>query len=240
MTKAIAKTDLAALLEHADGSYVAWSDLVKAVGADLKAKQPRSTILERQKRWTAALEAGQKRGPLAEINAKLQGFMRAIRAQTIGTNPEPRKKTSTEADDLMSAFLDLRDITEFLTAYKDQVVRPAVFAHLDVEAAEAGEAHPEKTSGRVVTTLGMDFCRDALEDDVVVDEDGLREALGAELASEVFTEKVVVTTTLDTEALMRKAAADPRLMALIAEYLVSKPRTARFTTRASKPATEMR
>lgn len=225
MTKAIAKTDLNELLANAEGDYVgAWKALVKSVGEELAAKQPRSTIEERKGRWAKALETMERRGPISEINKKMQGFVRAVRAQTIGTNPEPREMVQEEADELMSAFLDARDIAEFVATFKDEVVRPAVFAHLDAQGVG---------SGRVTTTLGTDFCRDVLADaDPSLDREALKADLTPEQIASVFKTKVVTTEDVDYEALLREVDLET-----VRKHLVpGAARTPRFTTRASKPS----
>lgn len=228
MTKALTPTtaDLKALLDANEGDYVAlYNNLVKSVGAELGAVTKRSTIADRKARWTDAV-AKMDRGALAKINKLMTTYLKKVRGQTIGLNEEPRLLTEVEADDLMEEFLALRDISEFLAVRRDEFIRTAVFAHLDIEG---------KDSGRITTTLGQDFYRDTVADaDPTLDEEGLKEALGPEKAALVFKEKITVTEELDIEALMKLGDLE-----LVRDYLQpGKPRSARFGIRPTKPDTK--
>lgn len=228
MTKALAPTtaDLKKLLDAKDGDYVAaYNQLVKSVGAELGAVHKRSTIGDRKKRWTEAVEK-MDRGALAKVNKLMSTYLRKVRAQTIGLNAEPRLMTEIEADDLMEEYLALRDISEFLEVRKDEFIRQAVFAHLDIEG---------KDSGRIETNLGHDFCRDAVADaDPILDEDALRELLTDKQRARVFVEKVTVTEEIDIKALVEEVGLE-----LLRDYLQpGKPRSARFIVRPSKPTTK--
>ena len=225
MTKALTPTtaNLKTLLDSNEGDYVAlYNRLVKSVGEELSAVTKRSTIADRKSRWTQAVEK-MDRGALAKINKLMTTYLKKVRGQTIGLNEEPRLLTDTEADDLMEEFLALRDISEFLEVRKDEFIRAAVFAHLDIEG---------KDSGRVLTSLGHDFCRDAVSDaDPKLDEDALKEDLTPEQIAAVFKQKVTVTEEVDLEALMKTVDLE-----LIRKHLApGKPRSARFAVRASKP-----
>ena len=228
MTKSLTPTtaDLKALLDANEGDYVAaYNRLVKSVGEELTAVTKRSTIADRSKRWYDAVKSSD-RGALAKINKNMKTYLQKVRAQTIGMNEEPRLLTETEADDLMEEFLALRDIQEFLTVRKDKFIREAVFAHLDIEGKE---------SGRVETTLGHDFCRDAVSDaDPDLDREALKADLTPEQVAQVFKEKVVVTEEIDYEALMKLVD----LETLRTHLKPGKPRSARFAVRASKATTE--
>ena len=239
MTKTIAKTDLQELLAAADGDYVgAWNKLVESVGAELTATAKRSTIADRKERWLKGVVGKIDRGLVAKLNKLMTNYPKIIRSQTIDL-AEPRILAQDEIDTLMAEALDRRDIIEALEARKNGYIRHAVDGHLDTEAAEAGDEFPEFASGRVVSTLGFDFAREA-GDPVgtpVLNEEKLAEGLG-ELADEVFETRVVTTKVLDTEKLMKLAAANPELMLVISDALEpGKPRKPRHVIRATQPTT---
>ena len=147
MTNQITETGLAELLAAAKGDYVAVLNQVKeeAKAQDL-AKAQRSTVAYRQQVWANAI-AKLDRGLLARINKTMQTYLRVVKKNAPVTSAEgPRLLEAEEANGLMTEFLAMRDIEEFVKVRREDI-RRAVFGHLTESFAGQGEDFPEHISG---------------------------------------------------------------------------------------------
>jgi hypothetical protein len=222
MTKSLAKTDLAALLAAADGSYVeAYNRLVAKVEAEVIATSRRSTVADRKDRWSKAL-ATMDRGVLAKINITMKGYLGQVRKQTITAAEEPRQITDEEATALMGEYLALRDIDEFLKVRRE-FMKQVIFTHLTESFAEDGEEFPEHLNGEIeVAELGHKFVRQGTgRKDPVLDEDALAEKLGDawDDVTEIEIIPEQITRRLSVERLMKVAETNPAILEQVRKAL---------------------
>ena len=225
MTNQITETGLAELLAAAKGDYVAVLNQVKeeAKAQDL-AKAQRSTVAYRQQVWANAI-AKLDRGLLARINKTMQTYLRVVKKNAPVTSAEgPRLLEAEEANGLMTEFLAMRDIEEFVKVRREDI-RRAVFGHLTESFAGQGEDFPEHISGSLeVPEHNLRFSREgAGRQDPDLNEDALKERLGEELFNKITTTTVIPAqeiTKVSVEKLMELASEDPSVMEAVRESLV--------------------
>lgn len=148
--------------------------------------------------------------------------------------------SAEKAQALMAEFLDVREIAELLDVRKE-MIREAVFAHLDALAEARGEPDPANTNGALeVPELGKKFCREGTGYGTpVVDEQRLQALLGdrwldacdEEVVPEVYIPERI-EYRLSVEKVLDMARRDPAVLEALRSCLVpGKRKTPRMTVR---------
>jgi hypothetical protein len=150
------------------------------------------------------------------------------------------------AEKMMIEILDQTAITELLMARRE-MIKEAVFDHLNEVAVQKGISNPEHTPGEIeVPSLGKRFVREACGRHApTLDEDAFREALG-DRADQAFDTHVVprqvipkhVEHTLSPEKVLELVNKDPAVLEMLRTCLTpGNYRTPRFVVKDMKEQT---
>jgi len=235
--KEIENSEVGKLL-RAGGYLRAYDALVKQTEREV-AKTNHYTVAQRKLLSRQAIEKhdGER---LADLEDKASGLIATINSNLIDLK-KPRLLTKRKAKALMQELLDQRDLKEFLEVRKE-MIREAVFNHLNIELDAKGVEDPENTNGSIpVPELGQKFVREACgPKKPTLNEEMLKASLGEELweqACEVeeIPEQVIpahTQVTLSIERLMKLAESNPAVLEKIRDSLeVGGFNTPRFTVR---------
>jgi hypothetical protein len=189
---------------------------------------PKSTVAARKASNRQAIESFDL-DRLLELQAKMASIIDTLTANELGDDEVVLSEPKATA--LMGELLDENDVAELL-AVRKEMIREAVFAHLDeVEGPNANGSIP-------VPELGKRFAREGAGVGAPqVDEQRLQALLGdryTDACDEIIVpaQEARIEYKLSIEKVLDMAQDDPELLEQLRTCLVpGKPRTARFWVR---------
>lgn len=222
----VTKSEVAALIKEAGGSYVeAYKLLVARREADAITAD-RTTVAQRKQRHLNAI----KQDDIARLNELDQKFVTAldrIRDNSIDLTPG-RMLSHEEAINLMHEWLDQRDMAEFLAA-RLQMIKEAVSNHITTEKEMEGAEDPEHQNGSIlVPETGHRFAKERCgRKGSEVNTERLQELLGEEeweqVCDVVDVPRQIIPRhkefTFSPEKMMKLAQKDPKALSKLLECL---------------------
>ena len=131
--------------------------LIDTPRTDVAKKKDRTTVAQRKDKLRQSLEAYDV-DRLLELQEKMSSFIDLI-SKPLATNGH-RVMDGTQATEMMKRFLDQREIDELTTVVRD-LVREAVFGHIDALLESEGIEDPEAHNGVIeVPEFGKKFSRE--------------------------------------------------------------------------------
>lgn len=198
-----------------------------------------STVASRKLQLRQALESYDVERLLALQNT-MTSFIDLITQSTLIQEDADPVLDGKRSAELMSRYLDQREIDELMATVKD-LIRSAVFSHLDTVLAAGGAADPANTNGTLeVPELGKKFCREgAGYRDPSLDEDRLRELLGdrwAAVCDDVDIPEQIIPAhqaqVFSVEKALKLGRVDPTVMEVLRECVIpGAPKTPRLMVR---------
>lgn len=174
---------------------------------------------------------------LAAMRTKMAALP-AMVAKNVIDMDDPGELSMERAEALMAEALAATDAVEFLEV-RGEMIKAAVFAHIDAELRAKGVADPENTNGTLpVPALGKKFCREgAGRTAAALDEQKLQEALGEHWQSVCRTVTVArrviskhVELVFDPHLLLELVDRDPDVLDAIEDCLIpAEDKSARLT-----------
>lgn len=220
------KTQIAALIKEAGGSYVEAFKLLVARREQQAISVERTTVAQRKQLHRNAIEDGDE-SRLVELDRKFVTALDQIHNNEIVIQPG-RTLSHEEAIGLMQELLDQRDMSEFLAA-RLSMIKEAVSNHITAVNAAEGAEDPEHKNGSVpVPELGYRFAKERCgRKESEVNQDRLKELLGEEeweqVCDVVEVPRQVIPKhkeyTFSPEKMMKLAQKDPKALAKLLECL---------------------
>lgn len=180
---------------------------------------------------------------LLKLQETMAGFVDLITTSTLLQEDASVVLDGERAQELMSRFLEQREIDELMGTVKD-LIRETVFSHLDAVLAADGAADPANTNGALeVPELGKKFCREgAGYKDPDLDEGRLQELLGErwdDVCDDIdIPEQVIPAHTdkvLSIEKALKLGRKDPAVMEILRACVIpGTPKTPRLFVRNMK------
>lgn len=131
--------------------------LIDTPRTDAAKKKDRTTVAQRKEKLRQSLEAYDV-DRLLELQETMSSFIDLI-SKPLATNGQ-RVMDGTQANEMMKRFLDQREIDELTTVVRD-LVREAVFGHIDALLESEGIEDPEAHNGVLeVPEFGKKFSRE--------------------------------------------------------------------------------
>lgn len=202
----------------------------------------RTTVASRKLLMRQALE-GYDVDRLLELQDTMTQFVDLVTRSSLIDEDAPVVLDGERAKDMMSCYLSQREIDEFATTVKD-LIREAVFAHIDAVGAAEGKADPEHINGTLeVPELGRKFCREgAGYKDPKLDEARMQELLGDrwdEVCEDIdIPEEVIPAHTekvLSVEKALKLSRKDPAVMEVLRACIIpGEPKSPRLFVRLMK------
>jgi hypothetical protein len=214
-TTEIVATELRTLLANAGGDYVRAYDALVAAETTKVLVAKKTTVEHRKQAWRNAL-AKKDKGVLATAYTVMRGYVAKARKNAPVVDAEPSVLDENEALNLMSQFIDLRNIEVMVKADRE-AIKERVMASMTEDLAAQGEEFPEHVNASIdVPQLGYRFAREGTgRQDPGVDEAKLAGLLGDDLWHQVTTVEIIPerkVRKLDIGLVMEAARQDPSIL----------------------------
>ena len=222
------------------------SEIAKLI-AEAKPEVPtadveKTTVASRKLQMRQSLE-GYDVERLLEMQQTMTQFIDLVTQTSLMIEDDSPVLDGERAKDLMSRYLEQREIDEFMGTVKD-LIRETVYAHMDAVLAADGAKDPANTNGTLeVPELGKRFSREGSGyKDPSLDEGRLQELLGDrwdEVCDDiVIPEQVIPAYTdkvLSVEKALKLGRKDPSVMEVLRDCIIpGAPKTPRLWVRNMK------
>ncbi|AON96935.1 hypothetical protein BI081_gp172 [Mycobacterium phage Tonenili] len=214
--------DVQSYLDKVGGDYVAaYNEIVAEEERKALARRPPNNAAIRRAAYAKAVK-NLDRKELAAMNRTLKNFL-PLAKKNAGVTAQTGVLTMAEAEDLMIEVLEVKRLKEIVTSRYEEI-RKRVFNSITESFAEQGEEFPEYVAGHIdIPKLGLKFTREGgSRKDPELDEDTLRELVGAEVWNKVTKVEVIPAQevrTVDMDLYLAAARKMPELLEKLRQAL---------------------